>query len=44
VEPVGIGRLIKDIRAIDAALGDGIKRVYEGERKAASRLRVRDTL
>jgi N-acetylneuraminate synthase len=44
VEPVGMGRLIKDIRAIDAALGDGIKRVYESERKAASRLRVRDTL
>ena len=44
VEPVGMGRLIKDIRAIDAALGDGIKRVYESERKAASRLRVTDTL
>jgi N-acetylneuraminate synthase len=44
IEPVGMGRLIKDIRAIDAALGDGIKRVYESERKAASRLRVRDTL
>jgi N-acetylneuraminate synthase len=44
VEPVGMGRLVKDIRAIDAALGDGIKRVYESERKAASRLRVRDTL
>jgi N-acetylneuraminate synthase len=44
VEPVGMSRLIKDIRAIDAALGDGIKRVYESERKAASRLRVTDTL
>jgi N-acetylneuraminate synthase len=44
VEPVGMGRLVKDIRAIDAGLGDGIKRVYESERKAASRLRVRDTL
>jgi hypothetical protein len=36
--------LIKDIRLIDSALGDGIKKVYESERKAASRLRVRDTL
>jgi N-acetylneuraminate synthase len=44
VEPVGMGRLIKDIRTIEAAFGDGIKRVYESERKAASRLRVRDTL
>jgi N-acetylneuraminate synthase len=44
VEPVGMARLVKDIRAIDAGLGDGIKRVYESERKAASRLRVRDTL
>jgi N-acetylneuraminate synthase len=44
VEPVGMGRLIKDIRTIEAALGDGIKRVYESERKAASRLRVRDTI
>jgi N-acetylneuraminate synthase len=44
VEPVGMARLIKDIRLIDSALGDGIKKVYESERKAASRLRVRDTL
>lgn len=44
VEPLGMGRLIKDIRAIEAALGDGIKRVYESERKAATRLRMRDTL
>ena len=44
VEPVGMARLIKDIRSVDAALGDGIKRVYESEKKAASRLRIRDTL
>jgi N-acetylneuraminate synthase len=44
VEPIGLGRLIKDIRTIEAALGDGIKRVYESELKAASRLRLRDTL
>jgi N-acetylneuraminate synthase len=44
VEPVGMARLIKDIRVIDAALGDGIKKVYESERKAASRLRVKETL
>ncbi len=44
VEPVGMGRLVKDIRVIEAALGDGIKRVYESERTAISRLRVRNTL
>jgi N-acetylneuraminate synthase len=44
VEPVGMGRLVKDIRAIEASMGDGIKKVYESERKAASRLRMRDTL
>lgn len=44
VEPVGMGRLIKDIRIIDTALGDGIKRVYESEKQAALRLRLRDTL
>lgn len=44
VEPVGMSRLIKDIRLIEAALGDGVKKVYESERKAASRLRLRDTL
>lgn len=44
VEPIGLGRLIKDIRTIETALGDGIKKVYESELKAASRLRVRNTL
>jgi N-acetylneuraminate synthase len=44
VEPTGMSRLIKDIRTIEAALGDGVKRVYESELKATSRLRVRDTL
>jgi hypothetical protein len=39
-----MGRLIKDIRNIEAALGAGVKKVYDSERKAASRLRVRDTL
>jgi sialic acid synthase SpsE len=44
VEPIGLGRLIKDIRTIETALGDGIKKVYESELKAASRLRLRNTL
>lgn len=44
VEPVGLRRLLKDIRVVEAALGDGLKKVYESEQKAASRLRVRNTL
>ena len=44
VEPVGMARLIRDIRTIDNAKGDGIKRVYESEKTAGSRLRLRNTL
>src|SRR5439155_24101544 len=29
VEPPGLKRLVRDIRAIETAFGDGIKRVYE---------------
>jgi N-acetylneuraminate synthase len=44
VEPTGMGRLIKDIRIIDEAMGDGVKKVYDSEMRAASRLRLRETL
>lgn len=40
VEPWGFMRLVRDIRAIEAALGDGIKRVYESEKPQIQRLRV----
>jgi N-acetylneuraminate synthase len=39
VEPWGFMRLVRDIRAIEAALGDGVKRVYESEMPARQRLR-----
>lgn len=39
VEPTGLHRLIKDIRAIEEALGDGIKRVYANEMNARKKLR-----
>lgn len=39
VEPGGMARLVKDIRAIDAALGDGIKRIYESEIPVLNKLR-----
>lgn len=44
IEPGGFRRLVKDIRSIEAALGDGVKQVYPSEVAAASRLRLKDTL
>lgn len=44
VEPQGLARLIKDIRNLDMAMGDGVKRVYESEQPAMERLRMHDTL
>ncbi len=39
VEPPGFVRLIKDIRAIEMAMGDGVKRVYESEKPIMQKLR-----
>jgi N-acetylneuraminate synthase len=39
VEPQGVQRLVRDIRAVEAALGDGVKRVYESEIPVRARLR-----
>lgn len=39
VEPWGLMRLVRDIRAVERAMGDGVKRVYESELSARSRLR-----
>ncbi len=39
VEPPGLTRLVRDIRCVELAAGDGIKRVYEGERAAMKKLR-----
>ena len=39
MEPSGMARLVKDIRAIEVALGDGVKRVYDSESPARSKLR-----
>lgn len=44
IEPGGFKRLVKDIRNIEAAMGDGVKQVYPSEVAAASRLRLKDTL
>ncbi|MBK8946073.1 MAG: N-acetylneuraminate synthase family protein [Ignavibacteriae bacterium] len=39
VEIMGLYRLVKDIRDIELALGDGIKRVYDSEKKSMAKLR-----
>jgi N-acetylneuraminate synthase len=39
VEPQGMARLVKDIRAVEVALGDGVKRVYDGEIPIMRKLR-----
>lgn len=44
VEPQGLARLIKDIRNVDRAMGDGIKRVYESEQPTMQRLRLHNNL
>lgn len=40
VEPQGFQRLVRDIRDVETAAGDGIKRVYESEIGPMRRLRV----
>ncbi|SDE99211.1 3-deoxy-D-manno-octulosonate 8-phosphate phosphatase, YrbI family [Mucilaginibacter pineti] len=40
VEPQGLQRLVRDIRDIELAAGDGFKRVYESELAPMKRLRV----
>jgi N-acetylneuraminate synthase len=39
VEPWGLMRLVRDIRTIEKALGDGVKRVYESELPSMNKLR-----
>ncbi len=39
VEPGGLQRLVRDIRTIETALGDGVKKVYESELGPMKKLR-----
>jgi sialic acid synthase SpsE len=39
VEPQGLDRLVRDIRIIEQALGDGVKKVYDGELGPMKKLR-----
>jgi N-acetylneuraminate synthase len=40
LEPNELAALVRDIRTIEAGLGDGIKRVYPSELPARERLRL----
>ncbi|WP_375431770.1 N-acetylneuraminate synthase family protein [uncultured Friedmanniella sp.] len=39
VEPPGLQRLVRDIRIISESLGDGVKKIYDGELAAMKKLR-----
>ena len=39
VEPAGVARLVRDIRVVESALGDGVKRVYDSEIGVMQKLR-----
>lgn len=40
LEPQGLQRLVRDIRVIESALGDGVKKVYDSELPIRQKLRV----
>jgi len=39
VEPGGLTRLVRDIRVIEAGMGDGVKQVYDDEIPIRKKLR-----
>jgi N-acetylneuraminate synthase len=39
LEPAGLKNLVRDVRVVEAALGDGVKRVYPGELAPMAKLR-----
>jgi N-acetylneuraminate synthase len=39
LEPTGLQHLVRDIRIVETALGDGVKRVFPGERAPMAKLR-----
>jgi N-acetylneuraminate synthase len=39
VEPQGLRKLVKDIRTLEKALGDGVKKIYDSELKVREKLR-----
>lgn len=39
IEPSGVMRLVRDIHVVEAAMGDGVKKVYDSEKPLIERLR-----
>jgi sialic acid synthase SpsE len=39
IEPQGLVRMVRDVRVITEAMGDGVKQIYDGERAAMRKLR-----
>jgi sialic acid synthase SpsE len=39
LEPAGLAKMVRDIRAFKVAIGDGVKRIYEGEKPMIAKLR-----
>lgn len=39
LEPPGLAKMVRDIRAFEIALGDGVKRIYDGELAMRGKLR-----
>jgi N-acetylneuraminate synthase len=44
IEPAGLRRLVKYIRVVEEALGDGVKTVYDSEKPSRDKLRRANTL
>lgn len=44
VEPSGFSRLVKYIRVVETAMGDGVKKVYDSERPVMQKLRRTNTI
>ena len=44
IEPVGLNKLIRDIKAFELALGDGKKRIYDTEKPILEKLRKINTI
>ena len=40
LEPIGLRRVVRDIRRIDAVLGDGIKKIWPSEIPVMKKLRA----
>ena len=39
LEPPGLRKLVRNVRALEDAIGDGIKKIYDGEKPMIAKLR-----